>query len=225
MPPGWYPDPTGLPFERYWDGVRWVESTRPFAAAPPPVPTPTTRYQSMDPAASAWDGAPAAARPWYRRKAVVISAAVIGALVAISGISSALSPNHKDNRSDGAAVAATSPPVVSTSSTRAPARAVHHAAKPKPRWQYPSKVTTAVGDGSFVMPNEIGTDLQSAQDDIQRVSGDPVFFSHSHDLLGDRFQILDRDWQVCTQNVAPGQRVSAIGHVDFGVVKAYESCP
>jgi hypothetical protein len=38
-----------------------------------------------------------------------------------------------------------------------------------------------------------------AQDDLQRVSGDPVFFSHSHDLLGSRFQILDADWKVCTQ--------------------------
>jgi hypothetical protein len=75
------------------------------------------------------------------------------------------------------------------------------------------------------MPNEVGRVLQDAQDDIQRVSGDPVFFSHSHDLLGSRFQILDRDWKVCTQNVAPGQTVSAIGHIDFGVVKLSESCP
>jgi hypothetical protein len=67
--------------------------------------------------------------------------------------------------------------------------------------------------------------LQDAQDDTQRVSGDPIFFSHSHDLLGDRHQILDRDWQVCTQNVPTGDRVSAIGHIDFGVVKLDETCP
>jgi hypothetical protein len=30
---------------------------------------------------------------------------------------------------------------------------------------------------------------------------------------------------VCDQNVAPGSRVSAIGHIDFGVVKLDESCP
>ncbi|MGH2884172.1 MAG: hypothetical protein ACRDPA_16010 [Solirubrobacteraceae bacterium] len=75
------------------------------------------------------------------------------------------------------------------------------------------------------MPSEIGMDLQSAQDDLQRVSGDPIFFSHSHDLLEDRFQILDRDWQVCTQNVDAGTRVGAVAHIDFGVVKSYESCP
>jgi hypothetical protein len=75
------------------------------------------------------------------------------------------------------------------------------------------------------MPNEAGQILQDAQDDIQRVSGDPIFFTHSHDLLGDRFQILDRDWKVCIQNVPPGQRVSAIEHIDFGVVKLNEACP
>lgn len=75
------------------------------------------------------------------------------------------------------------------------------------------------------MPNEVGKVLQSAQDDIQRVSGDPAFFSHSHDLLGDRFQVLDRNWKVCTQNAAPGTKMSAVAHIDFGVVKLEESCP
>jgi hypothetical protein len=75
------------------------------------------------------------------------------------------------------------------------------------------------------MPNEVGKDLQSAQDDIQRVSGDPVFFSHSHDVLGSRMQILDRDWKVCTQNLAPGRKAGSAEHIDFGVVKSSESCP
>lgn len=83
----------------------------------------------------------------------------------------------------------------------------------------------SAGDGSFTMPNEVGKVLQSAQDDIQRVSGDPVFVTHSHDLRGSRFQILDRDWKVCTQNVPPGTKASAIEHIDFGVVKLDESCP
>lgn len=83
----------------------------------------------------------------------------------------------------------------------------------------------AEDSGNWVMPNEVGRGLQAAQDDLQRVSGDPVFFSHSHDLAGDRFQILDSDWKVCTQNVAPGTRVGPAAHVDFGVVKLDESCP
>lgn len=81
-------------------------------------------------------------------------------------------------------------------------------------------------DGSFAMPNEVGNNLQEAQDDIQRASGDPLFVSHSRDATGgDRFQILDRDWKVCGQNVPPGQRVSAVGHIVFSVVKDYEDCP
>jgi hypothetical protein len=81
-------------------------------------------------------------------------------------------------------------------------------------------------DGSFAMPNEVGANLQEAQDDIQRASGDPLFVSHSRDATGaDRFQVLDRDWKVCGQNVPPGQQVSAVGHIVFTVVKDYEDCP
>jgi hypothetical protein len=88
-----------------------------------------------------------------------------------------------------------------------------------------SKAPASVDSAEWTMPNEVGRVLQDAQDDLQRVSGDPVFFSHSHDLRGSRFQILDADWKVCTQNVAPGTRLGQVAHVDFGVVKLYESCP
>lgn len=75
------------------------------------------------------------------------------------------------------------------------------------------------------MPNDMGQVLQDAQDDLQRVSGDPVYFSSSHDLLGDRHQILDRDWQVCSQSIPAGATVSSNDAIDFGVVKLNESCP
>jgi hypothetical protein len=87
------------------------------------------------------------------------------------------------------------------------------------------RTKTTGSDGSFVMPNEVGKVLQDAQDDIQRVSGDPVFFSHSHDALGSRFQVLDRDWKVCDQNIPGGHMVSAVGHIDFGAVKLSETFP
>jgi hypothetical protein len=90
----------------------------------------------------------------------------------------------------------------------------------------PSAPGSSESDGSFVMPNEAGANLQEAQDDVQRASGDPLFVSHSRDATGaDRFQILDRDWQVCGQNVPAGQRVSAVAHIVFSVVKDYEDCP
>jgi hypothetical protein len=31
-PPGWYPDPSGLPGQRYFDGIRWTD----FCTGPPP---------------------------------------------------------------------------------------------------------------------------------------------------------------------------------------------
>ena len=36
---GWYPDPNGLPSDRYWDGESWTEQTRP-QATPPQLPPP-----------------------------------------------------------------------------------------------------------------------------------------------------------------------------------------
>ncbi len=29
VPPGWYPDPNGMPCHRWWDGVQWTEATDP----------------------------------------------------------------------------------------------------------------------------------------------------------------------------------------------------
>jgi hypothetical protein len=76
----------------------------------------------------------------------------------------------------------------------------------------------------FVMPDFVGMDLQSAQNLVQTHN---VWLSVSHDLLGSRNQMLDSNWMVCDQNIAPGQRVTGDveGGIDFGVVKREESCP
>jgi hypothetical protein len=51
--------------------------------------------------------------------------------------------------------------------------------------------------GSFLMPNEVGKVLQDAQDDIQRISGNPVYLTRSTDASGQgRFQVLDTKWHV-----------------------------
>lgn len=74
------------------------------------------------------------------------------------------------------------------------------------------------------MPNEIGKVLQDAQNDLH---SNGVSYSKSHDLFGSRHQVLDRDWEMCSQNVPAGQRVSgnAEGVIDFGVVRLSEACP
>jgi len=100
-------------------------------------------------------------------------------------------------------VASTPPPAVAPSTTTAP---------PSP----------PVVD--FAMPSVVGMNLQAAQDLIQT---NGVFLSVSHDLLGTRNQLVDANWQVCDQNIAPGQRVTGDveGAIDLGVVKLEETCP
>ena len=45
-PPGWYPDPQGLPgSQRYWNGATWTEHVQGFGAMPPPPPAPTASGQ------------------------------------------------------------------------------------------------------------------------------------------------------------------------------------
>ena len=74
------------------------------------------------------------------------------------------------------------------------------------------------------MPDLVGLDLQSAQNLIQ---DNGIFLSVSHDLLGNRNQMLDSNWIVCTQNVPVGQQVTGDmeGQIDLGAVKRGEPCP
>jgi hypothetical protein len=79
---------------------------------------------------------------------------------------------------------------------------------------------------SWTMPDLRGKNLQFAQDAIQALTDDAIWYTSSHDATGqDRSQILDRGWTVCTQNVAPGTRITADADIDFGVVRDTESCP
>jgi len=96
------------------------------------------------------------------------------------------------------------------------AKTTHHAAR-----------TVAHSANSWTMPNLRGRDLQTAQDAIQSLTNDSVWFTDSHDASGQgRGQWLDRDWQVCDQSVAPGATITADTKIDFGVVRRFsESCP
>ena len=73
----------------------------------------------------------------------------------------------------------------------------------------------------------VGEVLQTAQDEMQRISGNPVYYTSSSDATGKgRRQILDRRWKVCSQSVAPGTQVPVHGPtIDFSVVKLDETCP
>jgi hypothetical protein len=87
----------------------------------------------------------------------------------------------------------------------------------------PSAAATAAGV-DLPMPDMTGQVLQDAQDGLQSLG---VLYSVSHDALGSRHQVLDRDWKVCDQNIPAGQQVTGNveGQIDFAVVKLSEVCP
>ncbi|MFF9126825.1 PASTA domain-containing protein [Streptomyces sp. NPDC014889] len=74
-----------------------------------------------------------------------------------------------------------------------------------------------------VVPVFVGMGLQSAQDAARERGFRSL---RSHDALGrGRMQAFDRNWKVCSQNVAAGTTVSTGTTLDFGAVKLEESCP
>jgi hypothetical protein len=78
----------------------------------------------------------------------------------------------------------------------------------------------------WIMPNLVGSRLQQAQDQIQNLTGGRLLITTSHDVSGrNRTQVLDNNWKVCTQNVAPGTPLTTDTRIDFGAVKADETCP
>lgn len=149
-------------------------------------------------------------------------AAVI-ATVAVAGVLAACGTPSSTATADSAGD--TPAPVVVTKTVEKTVPATtHHAVKPT----VPSPVTTPDGsdDASFEMPDEVGNGLQDAQDDVQAVSGNPLFYTSSQDATGKgRDQILDRDWTVCSQTPTAGTPVDDSSDITFYVVKLSESCP
>lgn len=73
-----------------------------------------------------------------------------------------------------------------------------------------------------VLPNMVGKSLQDAQDTAQAHG---FYLLDSTDATGmDRFQVLDRNWVVCSQMPEPGRHSTDVT-VTFDVVKDDESCP
>ena len=145
-----------------------------------------------------------------RMSAVALSFAVVAAVSACgSG-----NPESDATASSEPSSAAPSTPLQSPSEAPAPPAST---APPAPT----APAEPAV---NFAMPDVVGMDLQSAQDLVQT---NGVFFSVSHDLLGNRNQAIDSNWIVCDQNIPAGQQVTGDveGAIDFGVVKREEVCP
>jgi hypothetical protein len=144
---------------------------------------------------------------------------VVAGLVVVGAIGSAIGGNDADTNP----AAASSTLQVATPSSSAVVPPTVAPVVPPPAVAPPAPETTPAAV-RFAMPNLVGVDLQTAQNQVQTHG---VFFSKSHDLLGSRNQLVDSNWIVCDQNIPPGQQVTgdAEGAIDFGVVKREESCP
>jgi hypothetical protein len=127
---------------------------------------------------------------------------------------------------NGEAVAAAPTTVTVTSALAAPSSSAPAPAPAPAATTSAQPVAAATSDAgvNFTMPDMTGMSLQAAQDAVQQLG---VLYSTSHDELGVRHQVLDRDWQVCSQNTAAGAHVTGNveGQIDFGVVKLSERCP
>lgn len=76
------------------------------------------------------------------------------------------------------------------------------------------------------MPNMVGQNLQAAQDAMQTLTMNPLFFTSSIDATGQgRNQVIDSNWIVCSQNVRPGDPITADAKIEFAAVKLDERCP
>ncbi|MFE2292010.1 hypothetical protein [Streptomyces sp. NPDC059452] len=76
---------------------------------------------------------------------------------------------------------------------------------------------------SKAVPDFVGMGLQSAQDAAQ---AEGFYSLKSHDSAGrGRMQALDRNWKVCSQNIASGKVAPTDTTLDFGTVKLEETCP
>jgi hypothetical protein len=113
-------------------------------------------------------------------------------------------------------------------STTAPTITVHDTVTASAPATAPAETPTpAAPEQSWTMPDLRGRNLQDAQDAIQMLTNNEVFYTGSTDLTGQaRNQLMDRNWQVCTSTPAPGETFTKSTAIDFGVVRIdIETCP
>ncbi len=90
----------------------------------------------------------------------------------------------------------------------------------------PTSASSAAGSATtWTMPDLVGSQLQSAQDQIQSLTNFGIALTTSHDATGaGRHQVWDRNWKICSQNIPPGATIDSGTRIDFGAVKIEESC-
>ncbi|MFF8299605.1 hypothetical protein ACF07M_30155 [Streptomyces globisporus] len=114
-------------------------------------------------------------------------------------------------------------PTVTKTVTAKPVEPAEDKADDKPAKAEQAEESKKAADEEVKVPDFVGMGLQFAQDAAQEKG----FYSlKSHDSTGrDRFQALDRNWKVCSQNIKAGKTVGTDTTLDFGAVKLEEACP
>lgn len=208
VPVGWYPDPEDSTQQRYWDGTQWTER-RGGAGREPTMPLPVGAQ-------------PPSSTPWWKKRWVQVTGGVLVVLVILGAI---FGEDPEEESKKAADVPSSSPtPTVTVTAEPTPSKTPEPSETPtteKP------ETTEAPAEGdSWTMPDEVGKDLQSAQDHIQEVTDRPFYVTLSEDATGqDRVQVLDRGWVVCSQNPAAGTKFDDTIDITFYVVKDDEKCP
>lgn len=89
----------------------------------------------------------------------------------------------------------------------------------------PTTAPAAAAATSWLMPDLVGATLQDAQDAVQELTGFGIPVTTSTDATGaGRMQVLDANWTVCSQSVAPGTTITPDTDIDFATVQLDESC-
>lgn len=148
-------------------------------------------------------------RPRFTCVAAIVTGAAVLALTACGG---------------GAAPAATVTQVAPTV-TVAPPVTVTATPTPSPTVEPEAAETQAApaAPETFTMPKVVGENLQLAQDILQKQGS---YVLDQEDALGlDRIQVMDSNWQVCSQTPKAGKKVPVETVVLLASVKLTESCP
>jgi hypothetical protein len=156
-------------------------------------------------------GPPTPGPPKKSRKTPILIG--VGAFIVVLGIIGAITGNDDADTTANAAA-----PITAAATTESVAT------KAAPAAPAPTKTAAeAATPTGTAVPSFLGMGLQAAQDAAQAAG---FWDLTSHDSAGrDRMQLFDRNWKVCSQKPAAGEKASADTQLDFGTVKLEESCP
>lgn len=241
-PAGWFPDRQQPGKLRWWDGQQWTthtmdtanEPTVPLGVSPTPSgePAGTVPYQPTPLVGAGGPPGQQPGKPWWQQTWVLVAGGVVVGLLIGTALGAAGDQTTAVSASSQPTKTITADPTttatVTVTETAEPTEVAAPSDKPTPSPTSTKSKPPAQGTGTkgWVMPDETGIDLQSAQDDLQTISGNPLYISFSEDATGaGRGQWLDSGWQVCWSKPTPGTTVTNSMDVTFYVVRISETCP